>query len=79
MTQEHVKIEIQKAEAIRDEVQRAAQACEAPGIQTLLDRADSRISKAWQLLEAGELPNAEAEARIARNLYQRIREICGTS
>lgn len=79
MTKERVKIEIQKAETLRDEVQNAAEACDAPGIQTLLDRAASRIGKAWQLLEAGELPNAEAEARIARNLYQRIREICGTS
>jgi hypothetical protein len=79
MTKERVKIEIQKAETMRDEVQNAAEACDAPGIQTLLDRAASRIGKAWQMLEAGELPNAEAEARIARNLYQRIREICGTS
>ncbi|MCK4351093.1 MAG: hypothetical protein KAX13_09545, partial [Candidatus Krumholzibacteria bacterium] len=79
MTKERVKIEIEKAETMRDEVQNAVKACEAPGIQTLLDRAASRIGKAWQLLEAGELPNAEAEARIARNLYQRIREICGTS
>ena len=79
MTKERVKIEIQKAEAMRDEVQSAIEDCEAPGIQILLDRAADRIGKAWQLLEAGELPNAEAEARIARNLYQRIREICGTS
>ena len=79
MTHERVKIEIQKAEAMRDEVQSAVEACDAPGIQTLLDRAASRIGKAQQLLEAGELPNAEAEARIARNLYQRIREICGTT
>lgn len=79
MTQERVKIEIKKAEAMREEIEGAAKACDAPGIQTLLDRAASRIGKAWQLLEAGELPNAEAEARIARNLYQRVIEICGTS
>jgi hypothetical protein len=79
MTQERVKIEIDKAEAIREEVEAAALACDAPGIQTLMDRAATRLDKARQLLEAGELPNAEAEARIARNLYQRIREICGTS
>jgi hypothetical protein len=79
MTQEHVRSEIQKTEAMRAEVRNVVEACDAPGIQTLLDRAESRLGKAWQLLEAGELPNAEAEARIARNLYQRVREICGTS
>ncbi len=78
MTKETVRSQIQLVEALRDDVTGAVEGCDAPGVQMLLDRATARLGKAWQLLEAGELPNAEAEARIARNLYQRVREICGS-
>jgi len=76
-TKETVRSQIQRVEAMRDDVIGAVEGCDAPGVQMLLDRAAARLGKARQFLESGELHNAEAEARIARNLYQRVREICG--
>lgn len=78
MTKEEVRSEIQRVEAMGGDVIGAVEGCDAPGVQMLLDRAAARLGKARQYLEEGELPNAEAEARIARNLYQRVREICGS-
>jgi len=78
MTKEEVRSEIQRAEALGEDVTGAVEGCDAPGVQMLLDRAADRLGKAWQYLDEGELPNAEAEVRIARNLYQRIKEICGS-
>lgn len=78
MTKEELRSEIQRAEALGEDVIGAVEGCDAPGVQMLLDRAAARLGKARQFLDEGELPNAEAEARIARNIYQRIREICGS-
>jgi len=78
MTKEEVRSEIQRAEALGEDVIGAVEGCDAPGVQMLLDRAAARLGKARQFLDEGELPNARAEARIARNLYQRVREICGS-
>lgn len=78
MTKEEVRSQIQRIEAMGDDVRGAVEGCDAPGVQMLLDRAAARIGKAWQFLDEEELANAEAEARIARNLYQRVREICGS-
>jgi hypothetical protein len=78
MTKEEVRSEIQRAESLGEDVTGAVEGCDAPGVQMLLDRAAARLGKAWQYLDEGELPNAEAEVRIARNLYQRIKEICGS-
>ena len=78
MTKEELRSEIQRAEALGEDVIGAVEGCDAPGAQMLLDRAAARLGKARQFLDEGELPNAEAEARIARNIYQRIREICGS-
>ena len=78
MTKEEVRSEIQRTEALGEDVIGAVEGCDAPGVQMLLDRAAARIGKAWQFIDEGELPSAEAEARIARNLYQRVREICGS-
>ena len=77
MMKEEVRSEIQRIEALGEDVIGAVEGCDATGVQMLIDRAAARLSKAWQFLDEGELPNAEAEARIARNLYQRVREICG--
>ncbi len=78
MTKDEVRSEIRRIEAMREDVTGAVEGCDAPGVQMLLDRAAARLGKAWQYLDEGDLQNAEAEARIARNLYQRVREICGS-
>lgn len=78
MTKEEVRSEIQRVEGLGEDVTDAIEGCDATGVQMLLDRAAARIQKAWQYLDEGELPNADAEARIARNLYQRVKEICGS-
>ncbi|HER43674.1 MAG TPA: hypothetical protein ENO08_04365 [Candidatus Eisenbacteria bacterium] len=78
MTKEEVRSQIERIEAMGDDVAGAVEGCDAPGVRMLLDRAAARLAKARQFLDEGELPNAEAEARIARNLYQRVREICGS-
>jgi hypothetical protein len=78
MTKEEVRSEIRRVEAMGEDVIGSVEGCDAPGVQMLLDRAAVRLGKARQYLDEGELPNAEAEARIARNLYQRVREICGS-
>jgi RNase P/RNase MRP subunit p29 len=77
VTQEQARMEIQLAEALGEEIQPAIQGCDAPGVQMLLDRAHDRLDRARHFLDDGEYSNAEAEARISRNLYQRVREICG--
>ena len=78
MTKDEVRSEIRRIEAMGEEVTGAVEGCDAPGVQMLLDRAAARLGKAWQYLDGGDLANAEAEARIARNLYQRVGEICGS-
>lgn len=78
MTKEEVRSEIQRVEGMGEDVIEAIEGCDATGVRLLLDRAAARLQKAWQYLDEGELPNAEAEARIARNLYQRVKEICGS-
>jgi nucleotide-binding universal stress UspA family protein len=67
---------IENLERHREEVLSTFGDCEAPGIQTLVGRADARLANAKSKLAEGDLRSAEAEARIARNLYNRIREVC---
>ena len=78
MTKEEVRSEIRRVEALGAEVKDTIAGCDATGVQMLLDRAADRLGRAWRHLDEGKLENAEAEARIARNLYQRVREICGS-
>jgi hypothetical protein len=67
---------IENLERYREEVLSTFSGCEAPGIGTLIERADARLAAARSKLGEGDLSSAEAEARIARNLYDRIREVC---
>ena len=76
VTPERVTSMIQRIENIRDEVLSLVASCPAPGIGTLMERASDHIEKARAFLEENRLQNAEAEARIALNMYNRIKEIC---
>ena len=50
--------------------------CRAEGIRELYQRAGEHLLQARRNLEKGKREEAVAEARIARNLFDRIREIC---
>jgi HEPN domain-containing protein len=69
-----------------DEIDRAAEAgemvratleqCDAEGTRNLYERANQHMVRAKENLDNGQRERAVAEARIARNLFNRIREIC---
>ncbi len=67
---------IERVEALHDEVVMIMEGCDAQGIFTLFERAADHARNARALLDEESLREAEAEAKIARNLYNRIREIC---
>lgn len=67
---------LEQVRAMRDETASFVETCTAPGVGTLLERADRHLDRATALLRRGETDAAAAEARIARNMYNRIREIC---
>ncbi len=68
--------EIGRIIEMRDEIQGILEGCRAEGAGSLFARANLRLGKAMDHFEKGNLPAARAEARIARNLFQRVREIC---
>ncbi len=72
----NIENEIEKVLELRDTVHNLLNNCSAEGTQSLFDRANSHVDKAMGLFEKSRFQQALAEARIARNLYQRIREIC---
>ncbi|MCK4236951.1 MAG: hypothetical protein KAX38_07510, partial [Candidatus Krumholzibacteria bacterium] len=76
LTREKVASSIHRVEDLREETLTLTEGCTAPGIGTLMERAFNHLEKARALLDDSRLQNAEAEARIARNIYNRIKEIC---
>lgn len=67
---------IERVESIRIDVIAIVESCTAPGVETLLARATEHLDRAKANLAEGKADAAEAEARIAHNMYNRIMEIC---
>ncbi|HSG29045.1 MAG TPA: hypothetical protein VLA34_11235, partial [Candidatus Krumholzibacterium sp.] len=61
---------------LRDSMEEIVNGCSADAARKLFARAENRLGNAMDHFEAGRIERAQAEARIARNLFQRIREIC---
>lgn len=77
-SEEDVILLVERVEAIRQDIASLVEFCAAPGMETLLGRADKHLDHAKALLAEGKTDAAAAEARIARNMYNRIREICSS-
>lgn len=71
-----VEAEIGRIIDTRDEITGILEGCKAEGARSLFARANLRLGKAMDQFEKGNFQAARAEARIARNLFQRVREIC---
>jgi len=69
---------IGRVEALRADTAAMLESCTATGARTLMDRATTRLEQANRYLAEGRIENAAAEAKIARNLLNRIKEICST-
>jgi HEPN domain-containing protein len=67
---------VEKVAELGETVRSRIEQCEAEGASQLLSRADEHMALARMQLEKGFHDRAVAEARIARNLYNRVREIC---
>jgi hypothetical protein len=67
---------IERVEALHDEVVIIMEDCSEEGMITLFERAADHVRKSRAYLDDEQLKEAEAEAKIAQNLYNRIREIC---
>lgn len=76
VTRDKVAALIERVQALHDEVVSIMEDCDTQGTLTLFERAVDHAQKAKAYLDKDRLTDAEAEARIARNLYNRIREIC---
>jgi HEPN domain-containing protein len=76
LTRERVMQRIERVAALGDETRNLAASCPAPGIRELMERAEEHLRLAREHAEASRLDSAEAEATIARNLFQRISDIC---
>ncbi|MCK4537684.1 MAG: hypothetical protein KAV42_02675 [Candidatus Krumholzibacteria bacterium] len=68
--------EIDNVIQMRNRIQELVEGCTSEGARKLFARAENRLNSAMDHFEAGRTEEAWAEARIARNLFQRIREIC---
>jgi hypothetical protein len=76
LDESRVTATIEAVEEHREQILAAIGDCDAAGVRTLMQRADDRLSRARIHLGNGDYQAADAEARIARNLYDRIREAC---
>lgn len=76
LTREAIASMIVRAETARDEALILTQSCNVQGVNTLLERASEHLDKARAYLDEDWLNSAAAEAKIARNMYSRIKEIC---
>lgn len=76
--EDDVTLLVERVRAIRQETASFVEFCTAPGVETLLERADKHLDRATALLAEGGTDAAAAEARIARNMYNRIGEICSS-
>jgi hypothetical protein len=68
--------EVERAAELGESVRATLERCEAEGASNLYQRAEEHIARARENLGLGLEENAVSEARIARNLFNRIREIC---
>ncbi len=73
---DQVESNIESMMQIRENIGFMLTECRAEGAQNLYERANRHLDNAAGLFEMKRLGQAEAEARIARNMYQRIKEIC---
>jgi len=76
LTGEALMRRIERIEALREEARNFIAACPAPGIKELMERAEEHLRLARGHARGGDLESGAAEAAIARNLFQRISEIC---
>ena len=65
-----------KTAELGETVRATLERCEAEGARNLYERANEHIVRARENLDRGLRDRAVAEARIARNLFNRVREIC---
>jgi len=68
--------EVERASRLGETVRAILEDCETEGSGDLFLRAENHMRKAREDLDSGLHERAAAEARIARNLYNRVREIC---
>jgi HEPN domain-containing protein len=68
--------EVERAAELGETVRATLERCEAEGARNLYERANEHIVRARENLDRGLRDRAVAEARIARNLFNRVREIC---
>jgi len=76
ITPEQARARIRDAEELGEMVRLALQDCRAEGATDLYERAVRHIEQARLRLDEKDPEGAAAQARIARNLMNRIREIC---
>jgi HEPN domain-containing protein len=68
--------EVDRAAQLGERVRATVEQCEAEGARNLYERASEHMTRAKENLDKGHNERAVSEARIARNLFNRIREIC---
>ena len=71
-----IMMRFERIESLRDETRNLAEKCPEPGIKELMERAQEHLRLARDHAESGRLEPAGAEMAIARNMYQRIGELC---
>jgi tetratricopeptide (TPR) repeat protein len=76
MTRETIMMRVERIESLRDETRNLAEKCPEPGVQELMERAQEHLRLARDHAESGRLEPAAAEIAVARNMYQRIGELC---
>jgi quinol monooxygenase YgiN len=76
LTRERVEARIARIETLGEQTGSLVASCSAPGVQELMERAAGHVKLARERVEASRLDEAQAEATIAENMYQRITEIC---
>lgn len=75
-TREVIMKRIERTEALRDETMNLVGKCPEPGVRQLMERAQERVRLAREHAENGRLEAAATEIAVARNMYQRIGELC---
>ena len=76
LTGERIMARIAHVERIREEARNIAGVCAVPGVKDLVERADGHLSVAREHAAASRFERAAAETAIARNMYQRIVDLC---
>ena len=76
MTRAMIMLRIERVESLRDETNNLAEKCPEPGVKSLMERAQEHLKLARDHTDGGRLEPAAAEIAVARNMYQRIGELC---